>query len=194
MGRHKACCPVATPTPTQGPTPTITPTAPPGLAISCACWPQDIEGVVPDPPCEDPGQVLGYKHIGYGVCEAVTGCTLSGTDAGAIYQALGACQAAFADCACADCEPWPTPIPIPTATVTAVCDNCAPGTAYLDWHEWYPVDRGQQPGERAINWWSNPSGFCLFGQSTYNYPGIPKVSSGDRRPVHRLLLQLGLPG
>jgi len=201
MGRHKPCCPlppsttaIATETPTQSSiatnpsvklsgqeqvpgsaTPTGTSTPMPTRA--CICWPQDIEGVTPPAPtpnCENPDQVLGYKHVGYGVCEAVVGCEAVGSDVPWMYDTMDGCLAAYADCVCIACEPLSTPIAIPTATQAAVCENCPEGSQYLDWSEWYPMDRGQKPGERAMNWWSNSAGMCSFGQSTYNYDGIPK--------------------
>jgi len=196
MGRHSNCCPLPSPTSTspgstpeatspgiqndfsivdQFPdTPTPTLTATPLPTGACECWPQDIVGVIPTESCEDPTEIFGYRHIGYGVCEAVAGCDFDGVDAADIFDTMDSCLEFYGDCVCEECDPMPTPIAIPTATVMAVCDNCPPGSEYLDRHEWYPVDRGQKPGERAMNWWSTPANFCLFGQSTYNYDGIPK--------------------
>ncbi len=164
------------PNDTATPTPTPTPTSP------CDCWPQDIEGVTPEastpgtptPTCEIPERLLGYKHVGYGVCEAVIGCEAIGSDVADMFTTMDDCLTAFEDCVCVDCDPLPTPIPIPSPTFVPACDHCSPGTEYLDWREWYPMDRGQKPGERAINWWTEPGAACLRGQSTYNYDGIPK--------------------
>lgn len=203
MGRHKPCCPgisipFGTPTssqPTspatspsvlggaaqvgdQGPGDTATPTATatPTPTDPCQCWPQDIEAVTPEgsatPTCPDPDETH-YRHVGYGVCEAVTGC-LKGSDADEAFDSMDACLTAYEDCVCINCDPLPTPIPIPSPTFVPACDHCSPGTKYLDWREWYPMDRGQKPGERALNWWTHPGAACLRGQSTYNYDGIPK--------------------
>ncbi|MBK7780892.1 MAG: hypothetical protein IPJ58_09030 [Ardenticatenia bacterium] len=144
----------ATPTPTPPPTPTS----------PCDCWPQDIEGATPEvstpgtptPTCEIPERLLGYKHVGYGVCEAVIGCEAIGSDVEDMFTTMDDCLAAFEDCVCVDCDPLPTPIPIPSPTFVPACDHCSPGTEFLDWREWYPMDRGQKPGERAINWWTQP--------------------------------------
>lgn len=203
MGRHKPCCPgisipFGTPTssqPTspatspsvlggaaqvgdQGPGDTATPTATatPTPTDPCQCWPQDIEVVTPEgsatPTCPDPDETH-YRHVGYGVCEAVTGC-LKGSDADEAFDSMDACLTANEDCVCINCDPLPTPIPIPSPTFVPACDHCSPGTKYLDWREWYPMDRGQKPGERALNWWTQAGAACLRGQSTYNYDGIPK--------------------
>ena len=50
--------------------------------------------------------------------------------------------------------------------------------ALLSWVDWYPLDRGQAPGQRALNYWSDgvfdpTSPYNLHGQSTLNYPGTP---------------------
>ena len=51
-------------------------------------------------------------------------------------------------------------------------------TTLLSWSDWYPVDRGQAPGQRALNYWSHgvfdqDSPYNMHGQSTLNYPGTP---------------------
>lgn len=162
--------PTVTPTPFRTLTPTNTPIPVPPSIVSCDCWPQDISGYVPDPPCGDTTQVLGYRHVANGVCEAVLGCELAGLDADNIYETLSACQVAHASCVCENCPPPLPPIPIPEATATLVCDNCVGDTGMLDWREWYPMNRGQAPGERVINWWT---GSCYLGQSIYNVEGVP---------------------
>ena len=120
--------------------------------------------------CDDIHGLLGYRHLGYGICEAVRGCAVSGLDAGDIYATLQECQQTYLGCVCLDCPEVPPVVIVPQATATIVCDNCVGTTPFLDWRKWYPVNRGQAPGERAINWWGAE---CNFGQSTYNVAGIP---------------------
>lgn len=62
-----------------------------------------------------------------------------------------------------------TPVPPPATAVPPTCEQ--PGT--LDWRRWYPLDYGQSPGFRALNWWSDPQ-YCWFrGVSLYDQPGVP---------------------
>jgi hypothetical protein len=169
-GPGTAVAPTFTPRP---PSPTATPTSP-NTVIDCACWPQDIEGIMSDgtaTPCATP--IVRYKHVGNGVCVKVTGCSFAGADSGGpIYGSMKECTDAFAACACAECDPLLQPQPVPTGTPG--CDHCVGSTGRLDWRRWYPMDRGQLPGERALNWWEDPRNPCFYtGQSTWRFPGRP---------------------
>ncbi len=42
--------------------------------------------------------------------------------------------------------------------------------AYRNWNNWYPLDRNQAPGQRAVNSWGDPD---LPGQSTCKYSTTP---------------------
>lgn len=47
---------------------------------------------------------------------------------------------------------------------------------FLSWRDWYPLDRGQAPGERALNWWLREEEGLndrVFGQSTWSTPHAP---------------------
>lgn len=62
-----------------------------------------------------------------------------------------------------------TPAPPPATAEPPSCEQ----TGTLDWRQWYPLDYGQRPGFRALNWWSDPQ-YCAFrGVSLYNQPGAP---------------------
>lgn len=58
-----------------------------------------------------------------------------------------------------------TPISVPSQTL------------YLDWHDWYPLDRAQMSGERTQNRWvretTTEPNVYYFGQSTWQMPGTP---------------------
>jgi len=49
----------------------------------------------------------------------------------------------------------------------------AEATALRPWSSWYPLDRGQREGERALNFWSHPGKMEFRAQSTWNVPGVP---------------------
>jgi hypothetical protein len=56
------------------------------------------------------------------------------------------------------------------------------------WSEWYPMDRGQGPGQRTFNWWTKNSGepeYGYYGQSTWRYynPGTTFPNTPDTLPV-----------
>jgi hypothetical protein len=164
---------VASPVPSETPTPAATPDP---TTVECACWPQDIYGTPGD--CEEP-QILGYRHVGHGVCRAVLGCEeVGGFDREFIFEQEEDCRNAYSACACLDCEGWPEPRP--AAQPTECGEHCVDETGLLDWRRWYPMDRGQKPGERAINWWDDPNNPCwYYGQSTWNYPGVPTTLKCD---------------
>ena len=144
--------------------------------IGCDCWPQDVDVRVCGP-SETPQAF--FKHVGNGVCEKYEGCLpLVGADA-VPYDTMTACTNAYAECACLDCDPLPDPVLVPTGTATGTpCpdQNCVPGTNLLDIQEWYPMDRGQAPGERALNWYDGQYSCNPYyrGQSTFNYGGVPE--------------------
>ncbi len=79
-------------------------------------------------------------------------------------------------------ESTPTPPPtvvIPTETLEARCDL---GAGYIDWRRWYPLFVGQGPGQRAVNWFSQPgpcSGQGFNGLSLWDYPAIPATYPGE---------------
>jgi len=164
---------VASPVPSETPTPAATPDP---TTVECACWPQDIYGTPGN--CEEP-QILGYRHVGHGVCRAVLGCEeVGGFDREFIFEKEEDCRNAYSACACLDCEGWPEPRP--AAQPTECGENCVDETGLLDWRRWYPMDRGQKPGERATNWWDDPNNPCwYYGQSTWNYPGVPTTLKCD---------------
>lgn len=55
--------------------------------------------------------------------------------------------------------------------------SCLANVDFLAWSDWYPLDRGQLPGERAYNWWIKegvkPYNDYYHGQSVWNMPGVP---------------------
>jgi hypothetical protein len=146
--------PTATLTPTAGPSPTATPTA----TVCCQCL--------------HPGSAP---------------CVWCGTP-----LACATDTATPTPPPCATCRPptatqsagLGTPSATPYSTVaiatasTAEATRCAADLArgYIDWRRWYPLYVGQGPGQRAVNWYSQP-GECpdagWVGTSIWDYPSIP---------------------
>ena len=66
----------------------------------------------------------------------------------------------------------------------------APEQQLESWQDWYPVDRGQAPGQRALNWWShgehkpNPAQ-SVYGQSTTRL-AIPPATFPDHYRGHKV--------
>ena len=124
----------------------------------------------PDPNGNPPG----FWWEGTSTCENETPCTawrveaFKGQVRVAVYEASvdpECCCSPLATPTCNTCTPAPPP-------ATAEPPSCEQ-TGTLDWRQWYPLDYGQRPGFRALNWWSDPQ-YCAFrGVSLYNQPGAP---------------------
>jgi hypothetical protein len=77
---------------------------------------------------------------------------------------------------CATCPPRGTPTVIPTEQIVASCpDVNDPENTHIDWCEWYALDVGQRPGERALNWFSEPCLGGITGISLWDNPGTPRT-------------------
>jgi hypothetical protein len=156
-------CPTSTPTPsptstltpTTGPSPTATPTP----TVCCECVrPGTVPCVWCGPPLACPTDTATATSPPCATCRPATATESAG---------LGTPSA----------TPYST-VAIPTASA-AEATRCAADLArgYIDWQRWYPLYVGQGPGQRAVNWFSEP-GVCpsegWAGTSIWDYPAIPR--------------------